>query len=192
MDELVDILNEDGSPTGKQVMKSEAHASGLFHPTVHIWLYTGDGRVLIQKRGRHKKSFPLHWDVSVAGHIGAGEDIATAAIRETEEELGLTIKQEDLMKFGVFKSVQVHNEHFKDCEFHHCFIAELKLPLSALNIQQSEVDEIKLIPLLTFAEETWGLGKSHQYVPNKPGYYREVVKAIRNELKGLDEVSDLA
>ena len=97
MDELVDILNEDGSYTGRQEMKSVAHKKGLFHPTIHVWLYTRNGQLLIQKRGKNKKSFPLLWDVSVAGHIGAGEEIIPSALREIEEEI-LKIHEQEIYR----------------------------------------------------------------------------------------------
>ncbi|MEP3384912.1 MAG: NUDIX domain-containing protein, partial [Flavobacteriaceae bacterium] len=100
MDELIDILDENGNHVGKTCLKSEAHLKGLFHPTVHIWFYTKDGGILFQKRGKDKKTFPLLWDVSVAGHIGAGEPIIEAAIREVEEEIGLKVLASDLDKIG--------------------------------------------------------------------------------------------
>ncbi|MEX0360286.1 MAG: hydrolase, partial [Allomuricauda sp.] len=50
MDELVDILDENGNLTGRTCLKSEAHLKGYFHPTVHVWFYTADGKVLFQKR----------------------------------------------------------------------------------------------------------------------------------------------
>ncbi len=93
MDERVDILDEQGKPTGESCLKSEAHRNGLLHPTIHVWLYTPDGRVLIQQRGENKATHPLLWDVSVAGHVSAGEEVITAAIREVEEEVGLTISE---------------------------------------------------------------------------------------------------
>lgn len=192
MDELVDILNEEGGYTGNQLMKSEAHKKGLFHPTVHVWLYTRNGQILVQLRGRNKKSFPLLWDVSVAGHVEAGEEIALAALRETKEEIGLSLKLQDLEKIGVFKSRQVHSEEFMDFEFHHCFIAELKVPVNKLKRQKSEVEEIKLIPLITFADEVWGLGRPSKYVPHETSYYKKVVESINNNLKGLDKFSGLA
>ncbi|MGB3152847.1 MAG: hydrolase, partial [Maribacter sp.] len=37
MDELIDILNEEGEFTGETKLKSYAHRMGLFHSTVHIW-----------------------------------------------------------------------------------------------------------------------------------------------------------
>ena len=81
MDELIDILDSNGDFTGKTAMKSEAHKNGWFHATVHIWFYTTDGKILLQQRGKHKETHPLLWDVSVAGHVGAGEAIETSAIR---------------------------------------------------------------------------------------------------------------
>ena len=109
-DELVDILDESGNRTGNSIMKSEAHRKGLFHPTVHVWFYTADGKILLQQRGRAKKSFPLLWDVSVAGHVGAGEDIETSALREIKEEIGLDVSKGDLEKIGIFRSVQKHHK----------------------------------------------------------------------------------
>jgi isopentenyl-diphosphate delta-isomerase len=85
MDELIDILNADGVPLGKTAMKSKAHKKGLFHATVHIWFYTEDGKLLIQKRTSNKDTHPGLWDVSVAGHIGSGESIIDSAIREVQE-----------------------------------------------------------------------------------------------------------
>jgi len=49
MDELIDILTSEGKATGKSALKSEAHHHGWFHATVHIWLFTTDAKVLLQK-----------------------------------------------------------------------------------------------------------------------------------------------
>ena len=86
MDELIDILDNNGNYTGKTCLKSEAHEYGYFHPTVHIWLYTSDKKILLQKRAATKKVFPGLWDISVAGHVATGEKIEIAAIREIKAE----------------------------------------------------------------------------------------------------------
>ena len=183
MDELVDILNADGHKTGRITSKAEAHRKGLFHPTVHIWFYTADARVLLQQRGAEKETFPQLWDVSVAGHVAAGETILEAALREIEEEIGLNISAGELYAIGVFKSVQEHREDLVDKEFHHSFLCELKVPLSDLRKQESEVEALKLIPLPALAEEVWGLAKPGVYVPHKVDYYKTVIKAISDRLE---------
>lgn len=147
MDELIDILTPEGISTGTTALKSEAHAHGWFHATVHIWLYTADKKILLQKRGCHKKVFPGLWDISVAGHIGAGESILNSAQREIFEEIGLEIHQNDLIKIGTRKQQVAHENGILDNEFHHVFIAELKIPLSSLSIQKEEVDAIELFDL---------------------------------------------
>mgnify|MGYP001471383996 CR=1 FL=1 len=101
MDELIDIVDENGNYTGKTCLKSEAHKNGYFHPTIHIWLYTPDQQILLQKRALTKKVFPGLWDISVAGHIAAGEDIKIAAIIEIKEEIGFDIHFSIYMNFVI-------------------------------------------------------------------------------------------
>ncbi|MBO0341267.1 MAG: NUDIX domain-containing protein [Bacteroidota bacterium] len=180
MDERVDILDEQGKPTGESCLKSEAHRNGLLHPTIHVWLYTPDGRVLIQQRGENKASHPLLWDVSVAGHVSAGEEVITAAIREVEEEVGLTISESDLEPLGTYKAIHKISENFIDAELHHIFLCKLQVPLNQLKKQENEVADLALVPLFKFAEETWGLASMGKYVPHGPTYYKTIIKEIKN------------
>ena len=169
-------------PTGQTIPKSEAHANGLFHPTVHIWFYTVQGKILLQQRGRDKDTHPLLWDVSVAGHISSGEAYVQAAIREVKEEIGLDITPEDLEKIGVFKSVHHHGDTLIDCEFNHTYLSELKVPPEDLTKQESEVEALALIPLIQFAEEVWGMANTSKYVPHEPVYYKAVIEMIKERL----------
>ena len=178
MDELIDILNTDGVPLGKTAMKSKAHKMGLFHATVHIWLYTKEGELLIQKRAVNKDTHPGLWDISVAGHIGAGELIIDSAIREVKEEIGLTITGKDLKKIGVFKSIQKHSKELIDCEFHHTFLSKLKIPLEKLIKQKSEIDDLKLISNIQFEKELNDKELSKQYVPHSIEYYTKILNEI--------------
>lgn len=57
MDELIDILTSEGKPTGKTALKSEAHKNGWFHATVHVWIYTKEHKILLQKRAMTKRCF---------------------------------------------------------------------------------------------------------------------------------------
>ncbi|MFT6369034.1 MAG: isopentenyl-diphosphate delta-isomerase [Maribacter sp.] len=182
MDELLDILDTDGNPNGTKEMKSKAHRFGLFHATAHIWFYTTSRQLLIQQRGKYKDTYPLLWDVSVAGHIGAGEEIKVSAIREIEEEIGLTVQSEDLEKIGIFKSEQKHNKNLMDNEFHHTFLCILKVPLQKLIKQESEVEALDLVPLRYF-EKAVLLNKTVQkFVPHRLAYYQAVIKAIKERL----------
>ena len=144
MDEYLDIWNTDGQPTGKKCLKDEAHQKGWFHPTVHIWFYTNTPSLLLQKRGLSKQTYPGFWDVSVAGHVSAGETILEGALREVKEEIGLDIKQTDLRLLDVRKNTNRFENGIIDCEFQHVFLAKLDTAVSNLKIQEVEVDAVRL------------------------------------------------
>ena len=182
MDELIDVLDTNGNYTGRSIMKSEAHKKGIFHPSIHVWLYTKDREVLIQQRAKNKDTHPGLWDVSVAGHIGAGEDVVTSAIREVKEEIGLDIAEKELLKIGVFKYSHQHHKDLLDCEFHHTFICKLKTSLSELVMQETEVDDLKLISITTFKKNLENKIDSQKYVPYEMEYYDATFKAIQKRL----------
>lgn len=184
MDELIDIVDENGKYTGKTCLKSEAHKNGYFHPTIHVWLYTKDQQILLQKRALTKKVFPGLWDISVAGHIAAGEEIALAALREVSEEIGFEIQLENLDKIGTRKHMVNHPNGIIDNEFHHVYISELTTGIDRLVIQEEEVDELKLFPLETL------LNTKHLenvLLPKYHNYYAFVYDKIIQKLNHLQE-----
>ena len=183
MDELLDVLNSQGNLIGQTAMKSVVHRVGLYHQTVHIWFYTDDGQVLFQQRGKNKNIHPLLWDASVAGHIGAGESVETAAIREIEEEIGIVVSTDDLEKVGVFKSKKEHHNGLKDFEFHHTFLCHLRGQIEDLGPQESEVEALKMMTMDDFNSEVLKRKNAKKYVPHAKEYYEEIYKEISNRLK---------
>lgn len=144
--EMIDVLNADGSPTGVRKPKPEIHRDGDWHLSVHVWIATPGGRLLLQKRSLRKDNNPGLWDVSVAGHVSAGEDAVTSAIREVEEEIGLTVAPADLRYLGRLREPAVlHDGAYIDNEFHDVFLMIRELDLSALVLQDGEVDDVALI-----------------------------------------------
>ena len=180
MDELIDILTPQGNQTGKTALKSEAHKNGWFHATAHIWLFTADRKILLQKRALTKKVFPGIWDISVAGHIGAGEEILDGAKREVFEEIGLILEDKDLIKIGTRIHQVVHENGIHDNEYHHVFIAELKTPISELTMQPEEVAGLELWDLKVL-KETKNL--ENVLLPRFHEYYVTVYNKIISYLK---------
>lgn len=182
MDELVEVWDASGVPTGRTARKSEVHKQGWFHPTVHIWFYTASGKILLQKRAPEKDTFPGFWDVSVAGHVQAGELPPEAAIREIGEEIGLEMDAGALTFIGRFKAEHAHPGGIMDREFHYAYISELKVPLKSLDPQKGEVSDLQLKSLVRFSEETGGLATPDGYVPHGRKYYAAVTEAIQSRL----------
>lgn len=80
--------------------KKEAWQKGILHRIARIFLFNSKGELLIQKRADNLSSLPGRWDQSAAGHVDEGEDYATAAKRELEEEVG--VRDVELTEKGKF------------------------------------------------------------------------------------------
>ena len=180
MDELIDVLTPEGKSTGKTALKSEAHKNGWFHATAHIWFFTSDKKILLQKRALTKKVFPGIWDISVAGHIGAGEEVLEGAKREVFEEIGLILEDKEFIKIGTRIHQVTHENGIQDNEHHHVFIAELKTPVSELTMQPEEVAGLELWDLKVL-KETKNL--ENVLLPRFHAYYVTVYDKIISHLK---------
>lgn len=88
-EELFDVVDEQDRVL-RQATRAEVHAQGLIHRAVHILVFNRNRDCLLQKRSMLKDKHPGVWDSSAAGHLDAGEDYATAARRELQEELGIS------------------------------------------------------------------------------------------------------
>jgi isopentenyldiphosphate isomerase len=70
--------------------REEALKKGLMRRIVEVIVTNSKGEVLMQKRSPTVLLDPGKWDTSVGGHVDEGEERLPAALRETEEELGIT------------------------------------------------------------------------------------------------------
>lgn len=146
MIELIDVLLPDGTPAGIRKTKDEIHRDGDWHRSVHVWIATPDGRLLIQRRSREKENHPGLWDVSAAGHLSAGEDSLSAAVREVEEEIGLRIRPDELRYLATLRETFVLNGGaYIDDEIHDVLIVTREIDPRALVLQPGEVDEVALV-----------------------------------------------
>ena len=90
-DELLQLVDEEGRPTGTAA-RSLCHGNpALIQAVVHLHLFDSRGRLYLQKRAPGKDTFPGRWDTSVGGHLGAGENPRQALEREAREELDLEV-----------------------------------------------------------------------------------------------------
>ncbi|MGW7241998.1 NUDIX hydrolase [Streptomyces sp. NPDC054804] len=88
-DEILDIVDEHDRVIG-QAPRGEAYARGLRHRCAFILARDAAGRVFVHRRTATKLVFPSLYDMFVGGVVGAGESYDDAALREAEEELGVS------------------------------------------------------------------------------------------------------
>jgi isopentenyldiphosphate isomerase len=106
-DEVFDVVDANDVVIG-QATRREVHAKGLWHRAVHVLVFApeeagGAGnavsgrKVFLQKRSMAKDTAPGRWDSSCSGHLDAGEDYVTAAVRELNEEIGLVVSGPEVL-----------------------------------------------------------------------------------------------
>ncbi|MCR5417186.1 MAG: NUDIX domain-containing protein [Pseudobutyrivibrio sp.] len=152
-EEIFDIVDEKGQPTGETVTRAQAHAEGIRHRTAHIWVVRNNGdrtEVLLQKRALNKDSFPGRYDTSSAGHIHTGDEPLESAIRELSEELGIQASPKDLHFAGTFPiqyEKEFHGKNFKDNEIAFVYVLYKDAAIDNLTIQKEELDSVEWFDL---------------------------------------------
>jgi isopentenyldiphosphate isomerase len=171
-EELVDVLGDDGIPAGFTKAKKLVHRDGDWHRSAHLWIVRADGHVLLQRRAPVKASWPDLWDISVAGHVSAGETAVEAVLRETREELGLIVSPSALQFLGTLRYQAVVNEGtYIENEFHDVYLTVRDVDLATLRLDPAEVAEVRWV-----REEEL---ERYELVPH-PEEYALLHRAMRN------------
>ena len=171
MNEIVEILTEDGKETYKRINKIIAHKEGICHGISAIALINKDGKLLIQKRSANKKNEPNKWDLSGAGHIDIDETPEKAAVRELFEETGIKVETEELKLIDTYlNKVKLDKDTFIN-HYTYLFLVQKDIDIKTLKMQESEVSEVIFIDKK----------KYNEFLNNK-----EMVEAIKYCNKVLD------
>lgn len=210
-DELFDVIDEDGHPTGIVKRRADVHRDGDWHRAVHVWIIgadDGEPFILFQRRSSGKDTWPDMLDVTVGGHLRAGESV-TGALREVEEELGITPDLTTLRHIGTYIVAGILRPDHIDRERLEIFLLRDNRPLAAYNPAMAEVAALArfpLDPLLTlFAGardrvpatlldvSTRTITKVElpraAFIPDADDYFRRVVLAARAAICGDHHVA---
>lgn len=153
MEELIDVLDENGNKTGEILTRKQIHKKGLCHKIVVISIIDEKGNILMQQRSKNKSKNPGKWDVAVAGHVSSGQTSTEAAIRETLEEVGIKVKEKELEYVLTYKNKENVKEDYIDNQIYDCYIVKReKIDLKDIKIQKSEVEQVKLCNLKEFEQ----------------------------------------
>ena len=151
-EELIDVLDENGIKTGEVLSRKEVHKKGLWHRIIVVAIINDKNEILIQQRSDNKDKNPGKWDISVTGHLSAGQDSLTAATREISEEvsvsLGYSVEVKDFrFMFSYRKEEKVNEDHY-DRQFYDFFILRQNgLTTDNIKFQSSEVQNIKFVSI---------------------------------------------
>ena len=159
--ELWDLYDRDRIPTGEIHPRGTPLPRGRYHMVVHVVIFNTKGEMLIQQRQPFKEGWPNLWDITVGGSAIAGDDSRSAAEREVMEELGLPIDLSDEMP----KIILPFDQGFDDI-----YIITMDVDLSALHLQESEVQAVRWAGM----EDIFALMKAGQFLP----YHRSLIELL--------------
>ena len=138
MDELIDLVNDQDEVIGT-IMKDEAHEKGIGHRIVVAFVFDEKERLLVQRRTEDKGGL---LDISIGGHVHAGESYDDAAQRELLEEFGLGVPLGFVGKFQI-QDAAARAEGKSQVDFFAMYEAYLIAEeVAAINLQEDEIESV--------------------------------------------------
>ena len=175
MEELIDVLDENGNKTGKIVTRKQVHEQGLWHRIIVVAIIDKDGHLLMQQRSKNKSKNPLKWDVSSAGHVSSGQTSIESAIRETQEELGIDINYEELEYVLTYKDDAKIEEDYIDNQIYDCYIVKKdKIDIRNVKLQESELEQVKLCNLEQFKHII-----ENESIMDRKEFYEKIISYLK-------------
>lgn len=208
--ELFDVVDERGRPTGVVKRRADVHRDGDWHRAVHVWIIgldDGEPFILFQHRAAGKDTWPGKLTVTVGGHLGAGESV-TDAMREIEEEIGIVPDLDGLYHLGTRFCVSDTMPGWIDREVLEIFLLRDDRPLHAYAPAVAEVSGLARFPLdpllalfngdrerapATLLEAASGAITAADipladFIPVTDDYFARVAEAARAALRGDQDV----
>ncbi len=104
--EFWDLYDEKRHPLDRTHPRGIVLKEGERHIVVNIWTINSEEQILLTLRDPYKEPWPNTWE-NTGGSVLAGESSTEGAVRELQEETGITINQCDLTLLTVKKGLDV-------------------------------------------------------------------------------------
>lgn len=146
---MLNVVNDNDEIIGEKSRK-EIHQDGIFHREIHVYFITPNKELIFQHRAKDKETYPDLLDATVGGHVEIGQSYEDAAIRETEEETGIKVNQEDLI---FIKKIKKYSHDEVTGKTNNAFQSEY------LYIYRDTMDKLKIEEGKALGFESWPTSK---------------------------------
>ena len=134
MMENLDIYDEYMNKIGTE-SRDIVHRNGLWHKTVHCWMYDENGNIYFQIRADSGKLY-----TTASGHVLSGETVRDAFHREILEEIGIDTDVSNAIALEVvFWRQDKPEREWHDRAFAHVYANKLPLNFIDFRFQHDEV-----------------------------------------------------
>ena len=139
--EIWDLYYEDGTPSGREMVRGEPVPAGLYHLACEVLVRHRDGDYLLMRRSASKPNFPHFWEATAGGSALRGEDPLTCIRRELWEETGIRGEAFTLLDRKAVRG---------DTLF-YCYLCETDWDKAAVQLREGETDAFRWV-----SEEAFG------------------------------------
>lgn len=158
--ELLPLLDHLGRRTDLTKDRTQVHIDGNWHASSHVWFIDSKNRILLQQRALTKKLYPGMWCAPVSGHVAAESDSVQTAIKESKEELNVTLSEQDFFLQAIIRGTFDDPAiGLQEKEYISVFIAT-KIPQIDLGFSNDEVAGFKWFDFTEFSTMINKLDKS--------------------------------
>ncbi|MEK7078845.1 MAG: NUDIX domain-containing protein [Patescibacteria group bacterium] len=130
--ELFIVVDEKDKIVGYKTRYECHHDKNLIHRSIGVFLFNSKGEIAFQKRSLTKDTSPGFYTMSTSGHVAKGESYLQAALREMEEEIGVTGVQLEHVSTQLMEDPR---EREMGCLFNGVYNGEFK-------INKDEVEDV--------------------------------------------------
>ncbi|MBR5904465.1 MAG: NUDIX domain-containing protein [Alphaproteobacteria bacterium] len=137
--EYLDIYDEYMNKIGSE-NRDIVHEQGLWHKTIHCWMYDDDDNVYFQIRADSNKLY-----TTASGHVLAGENVRDAFKREIKEEIGIDSDVSNAIALEVvfWRQDKIKNgKPWHDRAFAHIYMNKLPIGWNKFHFQPEEVSGV--------------------------------------------------
>ena len=134
MAEVLDLVDGDGKPLNRTILRGGGIPEGCYVIVVNIMTVNSSGKILMTRRAKNK-TMPGCWEITGGAKV-AGETPIAAAVRELSEETGIHVRENELIFCG-----SERNPHW----FNYYYLCYKDVPFSQIRLQAGETDAAKWV-----------------------------------------------
>ena len=172
--DLWQSYHPNGAPKQGEGLARKDLTKDTIVAAAHVWLWrrSSDGGcdILLQRRADQVKNWPGYWDISAAGHVSLGETPLDAALREAQEEIGMTL---DTSRVKFIGSLPKRKSAYS--EFH--FIYTYEYNDEPLDMVDGEAAALRWVPYDTFRQMI-EQPEDVMLVPHRPLYFALLMEEL--------------
>lgn len=134
--EIFDLYNNKNQKINKEIYRGQPTEEGEYHKIVQLWIRNSKNQYLIQQRNKASDTYPYQW-APTAGCVKKGETSMMAVLRESREELSLSINSQEL----IFKDSIIVEDDFAN-HIIDVYLLEKDIDLDQIMIDPIEVKDV--------------------------------------------------